>query len=214
MEIAQLQAEPREEHGTRAARRLRRQGKLPGIVYGHGETPERVAVVEYDLKNMLEHGSHVLALKVGSQDKRVLIKDVQFDHMGIKPVHVDFMLVDLNERVHVSVPLDFRGTPVGTYEGGLLEHEMVDLEVDCLVTEIPDSIRVNVADLAVGQSLHVRDLELPANITAVTQGETIVCAVRAKKVAAEDEAVEVEGEGPAEPEIIGRKEKEEGQEGG
>ena len=166
MEIAQLQVESRDEYGTRAARRLRRQGKLPGIVYGHGETPEQVAVPERELKTLLEHGSHLLALKVGANDLRVLIKDVQFDHMGTNPIHVDFMRVDLNERVHVSVPLDFRGTPIGAHEGGLLEHELVDIAVDCLVTEIPEVIRVNVGDLAVGQSLHVRDLELPPNVIA------------------------------------------------
>jgi large subunit ribosomal protein L25 len=214
MEIARLEAEPREGRGTRAARRLRRQGKLPGVVYGHGETPENVAVVVHDLETLLEHGSHVLELKVNGTTKRVLIKAVQFDHLGLKPIHVDFMRVDLTERVHVSVPLDFRGTPIGTHEGGLLEHELVDVEIDCVVTEIPEAIRVNVTDMGVGDVLHVRDLPLPSGVKAITAAETIVCSVRAKKVSVEVEAAEAVEEEAEEPEIIGRKEKEEESEEG
>ena len=211
MEIAQLQAETRPGRGTRAARRLRRQGKLPGVVYGHGELPENVAIGEHDLENLLGHGSHVLQLNVNGKTKQVLIKAVQFDHLGVKPIHVDFMRVDLNERVRVSVPLEFRGTPIGTHEGGILEHELVDLEVDCLVTEIPEVIRVNVAELGLGDALHVRELELPPDVHAVSGPEVIVCAVRAKKAAAEVVEVVAAEAAPAEPEIIGRKEKEEGE---
>lgn len=209
MEIATLQAETREARGTRAARRLRRQGKVPGVIYGHGQTPENVAVSARDFSNLLEHGAHVLELNIGRAKRQVLIRDVQFDHLGAEPVHVDFTLVDLTERVHVSVPLEFRGTPVGTHEGGVLDHGLVDLEVECLVTAIPESIRVNVADMKLGDILHVRDVQLPENLTAVTPDEAIVCSVRAKTAAAEvAEEPEVEAEAEAEPEIISRKEKE------
>ena len=209
MEIATLQAETREARGTRAARRLRRQGKVPGVIYGHGQAPENVTVSAHDFSNLLEHGAHVLELNIGRAKRRVLIRDVQFDHFGAEPIHVDFALVDLTERVHVSVPLEFRGTPVGTHEGGVLDHGLVDLEVECLVTEIPVSIRVNVADMKLGDILHVRDVQLPENLSAVTSDEAIVCSVRAKTAAAVAEEPEVEKEAEAEPEIISRKEKEE-----
>ncbi len=208
MEIARLQAEPRQTHGTHAARRLRRTGKLPAIIYGHGEAPEKVAVPVREFSMLVEHGARVVELQVDDAKRQVLIKEVQFDHLGIEPVHVDFTRVDLNERVEVRVPLEFRGTPVGVNEGGLLDHDMVDIEVESLVLEIPVSIRVNVAELKLGDSLHVKDLELPPNVKAVTPGETLVCSVRAK--AAEVEAVAVAAEeSPTQPEIIGRKEKEE-----
>jgi large subunit ribosomal protein L25 len=212
MDIAILEAEGREAAGTRAARRLRRTGKLPAIIYGHGEAPETVAVPVRELANLVEHGTHLVELRVNGTPRQVLIKEVQFDHLGIEPVHVDFARVDLHERVTVSVPLEFRGTPAGVNEGGLFDPSQVDLEIECLVTEIPDSIRVNVADLQVGDMLHVRELPLPPNVTAVTSPETIVCSVRAKLTAEAAEAAEME-EAEAQPEIIGRKEKEEDEEG-
>ncbi|HPD31963.1 MAG TPA: 50S ribosomal protein L25 [Phycisphaerae bacterium] len=207
MEIAQLKAETRQGVGSAVARRLRKAGKLPAVLYGHGQRPENLVVSAHDVQNLLEHKTHVLELLVGSGKQQVLIKDVQFDHLGLKPIHVDFARVSMTERVEVSVPLDYRGTPVGVTEGGTFDAAIVDIEIECLVTEIPESIRVNVADLKIGDFLHVKDLVLPEGVKPVTPGETIICSVRAK--AAEEEVVaaaEAE-EGPAEPEIIGRKEK-------
>jgi large subunit ribosomal protein L25 len=211
MQIEQLAAEKREPHGTRSARRLRKEGKLPGIVYGHGQTPEPVTIPVRELNTLLEHGAHLVELKVNGSAQQCLIKDVQFDHLGIMPVHVDFARVDLHERVKVRVPFEFRGTPVGVQEGGLLDHDMVDMEIECLVTEIPESIRVNVANLKLGQALHVRELELPESVKAMASPEAIVASVRAK--AAEVEAAAPTEEAATQPEIIGRKEKvEEGEE--
>ena len=211
MQIATLQAETRQTGGTREARRLRRTGKLPGVIYGHNETPETVAVDAHDLTVLLEHGAHVLELDVDGNKKQVLIKDVQLDHLGTSPVHVDFTRIAMDERVRVSVPIEFRGEPIGTHEGGLLEHSLVDLEIECRVLEIPEMIRVNVTDLAVGESLHVNQIEMPEGMKVVTPGDAIVCAVRLKAAAIAEEAETVEEEeGGAEgPEIIGRKEKEE-----
>ncbi len=208
MEIAKLKAESRLSKGSREAQRVRRQGRLPAIIYGHGQKPECVAVPADDFAYLLKHGRHLLELDMPGAKRSVLIKDVQYDHLGDKPIHVDFTLVDLSERVTVSVPLEFRGTPVGIHEGGALEHSRVDLEIECKVTEIPESIRVNVGDMKLGDILHVRDLELPEGMKAVTPAEAIVCSVRAKTAAAEVEEVVTEGE-VQQPEIIGRKEKEE-----
>ncbi len=207
MEIANIQAEARDAGGTRAARRLRRQGKTPAVIYGHGESPENVAVPVRDLSNLLEHGAHLVELRLNGSPQPVLIKDVQFDHLGVAPIHVDFTRVDLNERVEVKVPLEFRGTPIGVHEGGLLDHDRVEIEIECLVTEIPESIRVNVSDLKLGDSLHVRDIELLPNVKAVTPAEAIICSVRVK--AAEVEVAAPTEEAATQPEIIGRKEKEE-----
>lgn len=209
MEIASLVGESRTAAGTRAARRLRKDGKIPAIIYGHGQTPEDVAISQRDFGNLLTRGAHVVELALGSSKHQLLIKAVQYDHLGLAPIHADFMRVDLSERVTVSVPLEFRGTPAGVLEGGLLEHDLSSLSVKCTVTEIPVSIRVNVANLKIGEFIHVRDLELPAGIEAVTAGETIVASVKAK-IAEEELAAATAGEeGATGPEIIGRKEKEE-----
>lgn len=210
MEIAKLEGRTRQTGGSRAAERLRRQDQIPGIIYGHHQESLNVAVAAHELENLIEHGSHVIELSVDGSPHSVLIKDVQFDPIGITPLHVDFVRVDLNERVTVSVPLDFRGTPVGTHEGGIFEEHMVDVEVESLVLEIPESIRVNIGSLAVGDLLHVRDIELPPNIRAVSPPDAIVCNVRAKAVAtAEEEAEEAEEEA-AQPEIITARDKGEG----
>ena len=191
MEIAKLEGQARQAHGSRAAERLRRQDKVPGVVYGHRQEPQNVTVAARDLENLIEHGSHVIELSIDGSPHSVLIKDVQFDPIGISPIHVDFMRVDLNERVTVSVPLEFRGTPVGTHAGGLFEEHLVDLEVETQVLQIPDSIRVNIADLGVGDVLHARDISLPPDVGAITAPEAIVCNVRAKATA---EAVEAYNE--------------------
>jgi large subunit ribosomal protein L25 len=212
MEITKLQADSRQAAGSRAARRLRKGGKLPGILYGHQREPEPVVVDAHELSLLLEHGAHLVELDLGGTTQPALIKDVQYAYLGTEPVHVDFVRVARDERVTVSVPLEYKGTPVGVNEGGVLEHDMVDVEIECLATEIPDSIRVAIADLRLGQSLHVRDLQLPENVTAVTSSEALVCSVRAKK--AEVEApVAAEGEAAAEPEIITRKKEEAESEG-
>jgi large subunit ribosomal protein L25 len=207
MEIAKLQAEKREAHGTREAQRLRRQGKLPVVVYGHGQAPEHLSVSLHDLVGLLEHKTHVLELVVAKDRQQVLVKDVQFDYLGATPIHVDFARVSLTERVKVSVPMDLRGTPVGVADGGILDHSLVDLEIECLVTEIPESIRVSVAELKIGDFLHVRDVPLPEDVKAVTPADTIVCSVRAKVEEVEEVAAPAAEEGVQEPEIIGRKEK-------
>jgi large subunit ribosomal protein L25 len=212
MEITKLQATPRQAAGSRAAQRLRKSGQLPGIVYGHQQEPEPVAVNAHEVSQLLEHGAHLVELQLEGKSQPALIKDVQFAYLGTEPVHVDFIRVARDERVTVKVPLEYKGTPIGLNEGGVLEHDMVDLEVECLATEIPDSIRVVLTDLHLGDSLHVRDVELPGGVAAVTSAEAIVCSVRAKKAEAEVAPV-AEGEAAAaEPEIITRK-KEEAAEG-
>ncbi len=201
MEMTKLQVKTRQAKGSREAGRLRRKGELPGIVYGHGQAPQPVAVATEALEHALEQHSPMIELSIDGEASSALIKEVQYDHLGLKPVHVDFMRVDLNERVRVSVPLEYKGTPAGTQEGGIFEEVMVDLEVETLAGAIPESIRVNVADLKVGEALHVRDLTLPPDVKALTPAEAIVCTVRAK--VAEEEAVAApEEEAAQQPEII------------
>lgn len=201
MEMIKLQAQTRQSHGTRQARRLRKEGRLPGIVYGHGQTPLPVAVSAEEMDRLLEQHTPMIELAVDGEPVSALIKDVQYDALGAKPVHVDFMRVDVNERVTVSVRLEFKGTPAGMQEGGVFEEQLMDLEIETLAGAIPESIRVNVSDLKLGQFLHVKDLVLPPDVKAVTPGEAIVCTVRAKAEEVEEEAVAAEA-GPTQPEII------------
>ena len=212
MEVATLKGQNRDAKGTRAANRLRRAGMVPGIVYGHGEEPQPVALPKHELELLLQHGTHLLELDVDGKPQRVLIKDIQYDYLGVEPVHIDLARVSMDERVTVVVPLEFKGVAKGTKEGGLLEQPVVSIEVECLATDIPDQIRVNVEPLEIGHSLHIRDLEMPPNVKPTGSPETIVCAVRALKVAATEEEIAEGEEGAAQPEVIGRAEKEEEEE--
>jgi large subunit ribosomal protein L25 len=118
MDIASIKGQPRQLSGTRAARRLRKTGMVPGIMYGHGEEPQAVSVPLHELDLVLQHGTHLLELDLGGTPQRVLIKEVQYDHLGIEPLHVDLARVSLDERVSVTVPLVLRGDPKGVKEAG------------------------------------------------------------------------------------------------
>jgi large subunit ribosomal protein L25 len=139
----------------------------------------------------------------------VLVKEVQYDHLGLELIHVDFARVSLDEKVEVTVPITLKGTPKGEEEGGVLQQMLNELEVECLVTDIPDAITVNVSEMKVDDALHISDLKLPPGVRALQDPEVIVAAV---KVIEEDEAAPTPEAESAEPEVIGRK-AEEGAEG-
>ena len=211
MQIATVQAETRNAGGRTINRRLRKQGWVPAIVYGHGEAPENLALSRHDLELALEHAAHVIQVKIGGQEKAYLVKDVQYDHLQHELIHADLMRVDLNERVTVKVALEFRGEPHGIHEGGEFIPLVTDLEVECPLLEIPESIRVKVEHLGVGQTLHVKDLVLPTGVTPTFDPEDAVAIVRLKR-GAEETAAAAPAEGAAEPEVIGRgKEESEGE---
>jgi large subunit ribosomal protein L25 len=184
---------------------------VPAIIYGHGEEPEPITLPEHDLRLQIEHGAHLLHVDLAGAKAQYLIKEIQYDHMGTALLHVDLARVRMDERVEVRVPLDFRGTPKGAQESGaIFTQQRVDLRLECLVTNIPEKLKVRVEELAVGQAIHARDVELPEGVKLVTDGDVVVCAVQAKAVAevAEEEAAPAEA---GEPEVIARG-KEEGEE--
>ena len=197
----QVTAKPRSELGSRANKRLRDAGLLPGVVYGHKEVVVPVTLPKKELVGHLNRGAHVFELALDGKNERVLVKEVQYDHLGLEVIHVDFARVSLDEKVEVTVPIELKGTPKGEADGGVLQQIVSELEVECLVTEIPDAIRHNVSELALNEVLHIRDLKLPPGVRAIPDGDMIVATV---KEIAESEAAPVEGE-TAEPEVIGRK---------
>jgi len=131
----------------------------------------------------------------------LLVKDIQDDHMGDKIVHVDLARVRLDERVQVTVMVELKGIPVGVSEGGTLDQALMGVELECLVTSIPESIRVKVTDLKLGQHLLAKDLELPAGAKLITDPESLVAIVRAKAEEVEEVAPAAAEEG-TEPEVI------------
>jgi len=198
----ELKVEPRNELGSRANKRLRDGGKLPGVIYGHKEAVIPVAMPRKEIVQHLAKGAHVFDLQLDGKSEKVLVKEVQYNHLGNDPIHVDFARVSLDERVTVTVPLELRGTPKGEEDGGVLTQLVAELEVECLVTDIPDLIRHSVAEMKLDDVLHVRDLTLPPGVKALQDPELLVATVRevVDQAAASDVI-----EPPAEPELIGRK---------
>lgn len=212
MEKITLKAEPRSALGTKATRALRATGRLPAVIYGHGEPPEAVSFLRHDVEVALAHGARTLEVALGDAKTQYLIKDVQYDHLAHEPIHMDLNRVSLHERVRVRVGIEPRGVPKGVSEGGALEQYMANLEIECLVTEIPGTLHPLVTTLGLGESLLVKDLQLPPGVHALANPEDRVATVRA--LAEAPPAVEaVAEEVTAEPEVIGRVRKEEEAEG-
>lgn len=218
MEFATIQGESRKAGGRKANRRVRRAGLLPGVIYGHGEAPETISLSLRDTLVALEHQQHVINLVTDGKEGQYLLKAVQYDHLQKTPIHVDLMRVDPDERVHVKVPVELKGTPKGAHEGGVLVHVLTAIDVDCPLVQIPESIIKNIAHLALSESLHVGDLEFPENVKALHKPEDIVAVVRARRGVSvdeeEDEAAVATEEGGDEPQVIGRRAKDESEEKG
>ncbi len=210
MEVVTIQGLPREEHGTRACRALRATGRLPAIMYGHGEEPESISFAQHDVEVALAHGARTLQVELAGKLQPYLIKEVQYDHLHQKPIHVDLARVDLHERVRVRIGIEPRGVPKGVSEGGVLDLHMGQIEVECVVTDIPDTLHPVVSHLLLGESLLVKDLPLPPGVRPLANPDERVASVRQLIEATVKEEVVLEGEEkPQEPERIGRIRKEE-----
>jgi large subunit ribosomal protein L25 len=206
--ITRIPAAPRTEHGTTACRRLRRKGLIPANVYGHKIDPVRISLQEDDIRPILASGAHVVELDLDGKLEQALIREVQWDTFSTYIRHLDFVRVDANERVRVNVPVQLRGTAPGVLAGGLLEHQLHALHVECPAIQIPDFVTVRITELDIGSAIHVRQLaDLPEGVTVLDHPEAVVVQVVKPGVVetAPTEAVP----GPAEPELIGRKKEEE-----
>ncbi len=206
-----IKARIREKSGTKSAKRERKDGYIPAVVYGHNQENLMVSVPASEFESLLKHGVHLLELQMNGKSETVLIKDVQYDHLGTNLIHIDFSRVNLNERVPINVPVVLRGTPAGVQAGGMLQQLQMELEVECLVTDIPEQLKVNVNSLEIGQSIHAKDVELPEGAVLITDPDVVIAQVTELTEEAEEQAEEELPES-AEPEVIGKgKEAEEDQ---
>lgn len=216
MKSIRLAAEIRKVGGSSAARRIRRAGYVPAVIYGDGKPGVTIQIKRHDFEQTLRgHMSeHMLIdLVVGEeQPRKVLLKEVQNDPMTGKAVHVDFHEISMTKKLHVEVPIHLVGEPIGvSQQGGVLEHVLRTVEVSCLPTDIPEYLEVDVSGLTVGHSVTVADLKVDkSRITVITAPDLAVAAVLAPKTEEEVAPTAVEA-APAEPEVI--REKKEGKEG-
>ncbi len=166
----EINAEPRVESGRGASRRLRRTGKIPGIIYGAGKEPASILVDHDDLMHQLEHEafySHILTLNLGSEKQRVVLKDLQRHPFKPRLLHIDLLRVSETEKLTMRIPLHFinEAKCVGVKTGGaVISHIMTEVEVSCLPKDLPEFIEVDLENVNVGETIHLGDLKMPAGV--------------------------------------------------
>jgi large subunit ribosomal protein L25 len=191
-----LAVEVRESRGKGSARRLRADGRIPGIVYGSGLANVAISLDPAELDGIIKtsHGgvNTLIDLKGAPEvaGKTVLVKDLQREPVYGVLVHADLYELDQTKKVRVSVPIHLTGIAAGVTMGGLLDHALRELEVDCLASLIPDEFVIDVSELEQGNSLHVFDLVMPEGVEAHTDRELPIVSVVAPK--AEEEPVQEE----------------------
>ena len=215
MANAKLKAEPRDGSGKNDNNKLRASGKIPAVVYGHGEQTRSVAVDAHEVEllfSKIHVENTVIALDIGGEKGAVktLVREVQKHPSRGNVLHVDFYQIHAGEMVHIQIPIAFTGTAVGVRNGGMLQHTMDELDIRVSADSIPERIEVDVTDLEVGDSVHVRDLKIPAGVEVLDTPDRSVCSVIPPQAGiAAPEAAEA-APTTGEPEVIRRK-KEDGE---
>jgi large subunit ribosomal protein L25 len=218
-----VEVEPRQEKGKNANRRLRRSERVPGVVYGLDKPPFLVSVSPRRLREILtlESGRNtIFTLKLVGEDKTraAMIKELQRDPVSEDVLHVDFIRLDLDRRLTVSVPVRLVEVPTGVKnEGGVLDFILREVEVECLPKNIPEQVEVDVSELHVNQNVAVSDIPVSEGVRILDDPASVIAVVvppRTEAVAAEEEAEPTEEAEEAEPEVIKKgKEAEEGETG-
>jgi len=196
-----LKAEIREHTGSKAVQKVREQGRIPAIVYGHKQEPVAISLDAHNFVEGLHHGHRLMDVQIGRKKEKMIVKELQYDYLGKDIVHADLMRVDITEAVKVTVPVELKGTAMGTHEGGIIEEHADHLEIECRATDIPETIIVWVKEVHVGDALHAGDIELPDDVKLISSPETLV--VTCHLVAAAKTAEQIEEETPVSPEVIG-----------
>jgi large subunit ribosomal protein L25 len=206
-----LEVSRREGTGKGFARRLRREGRVPAVVYGgHRETVpivvDRKAVTELIQKS--EHGVRsifILKMSGTDQQRHAMIKDIQIDPISRKMTHIDFVRVLMDEVIRTTVPVHVNGTPIGVKEGGLLDFQVRDLHIECLPNAIPDKIDVDISGLGMHQYVRISELTLPQGVKVLDDPERVVVGVTHLRAEAEPTVEAAPAEAvPMEPEVIPR----------
>lgn len=175
-----LNAQPREGRGKNATRALRRTGRVPVVVYGHGDQNQTLSVNALELEKLLAvigAGTTLIDIAVeGGATTRALIRDVQMHPYRPEVLHLDLLQVHAGEKLRLRVPVRLTGSPAGVREGGVLDHVLYDLEVECMPADIPEAIEVDVSNLGVGDSVRVHDVSVP-NVHVLNDGDLPIASV-------------------------------------
>jgi len=197
-----LKAEIREHTGTNAVQKVRKEGRIPAIVYGHKKTPVSISLDAHNFVEVLHHGQRLLDVQINKKKEKIIVKDLQYDYLSKNIIHADLMRVDITEAIKVNVPIELKSAAAakGTHEGGIIEEHADQLEIECKATDIPETIVVSVKEVGVGDSLHARDITLPEGVKLISPPDTLL--VTCHLVAAAKTTEQIEEEVPTAPEVI------------
>jgi large subunit ribosomal protein L25 len=198
MAVITLNAEKRTKLGGATAKQLRRLGRVPGVVYGHGEDSIAFHVKDLDLRPLIyTHETHTINLNVAGKSTNCILREIQFHPVTDRVSHIDLVALHAGEKLKVDVPVSLVGTAAGVKDGGVIDFVMHKLSVECLPDAIPSHIDVDVTDLRIGHSIHISDISAGAGYTIVADGSAVIVTCAAPKTA---EATE--GEAAAATETI------------
>jgi len=193
-----LNAEPRADAGRGASRRLRREGKVPAILYGGSEGAKAITLDHNELIQHLKHEafhSHILEVKIGRKKEQAILKDIQHHPYKQEVMHIDLLRIEAGHELNMSVPLHFTGADgaPGVKEGGVFSRNVVEVEILCLPKDLPEYLEIDVSGLGIGDSVHLSDIPLPegVQIVALSHGDahehdSAVAAVHHPRVAEEE----------------------------
>lgn len=206
MEVQSLQVHVRENTGTGGSRRVRTSGAIPVVLYGGNKEPVNLKVNSRVFEKLIHgrQGEHaVVKLEVAEDpglNSPAVIKAVQHHPVRGHVIHADFLRIDLSERLVTKVPIVLKGNPVGVVDGGMLDHQLREIEVECMPTQIPDEIVVDVSGIKLGESVHVDSITAPPGVTIVTEHDRTIANVLVPRgvKTAEEEAAEAEAVAEAE----------------
>jgi len=213
MEEIFLEIQAREELGKSKVKGLREKGFIPAVIYAEGKKSQAIKVSHKELLQLIhQHRLESAVVNLRPKDEKktkampCLIKELQYDPVKGDVMHVDFNEISLTEIIKVNVPVVVKGEPVGVkQEGGSLEHILWEIEIECLPTEIPEDIEVDVSALKIGDNIHIKDITFPAGIKVLNSPDAIVFSVSAPIKVEEAAEPVVEGEEKQEPEVIKEK---------
>lgn len=204
-----LTAEARTDLGKKSNKALRVAGKIPAVLYGHGEANANLALDLKEFSRAFMAGSRLFELKTGKSAETAMLVDVQWDALGDNVIHADFSRISLDERVEVNVHLVFKGTPAGVKSGGMIEQQHITLHVECPAADIPEHITVDISGLELEDSLRVGDIQVPAGVTVIDHADVVVLHIA--KPQEEVAAEAAEGDAPAGPEVLTERKDKEGE---
>jgi large subunit ribosomal protein L25 len=203
-----LEVERRESTGKEVAKKLRREGRVPAVVYGGHREPVAITVDRKSISELIQKSEHgvrsVFLLKMAGTDQQrhAMIKDITIDPVSRKMTHIDFQRVLMDEKVRMTIPVHLNGTAIGVKEGGVLDWQVRDIHVECLPNAIPDSIEVDVSPLGTHDYYRVKDLKLPEGVKVLDDPERVVVGVTHARAEVVEPTAEAAAASPAEPEVI------------